>query len=691
MNSPDLGCGSVLELGRCSVRLARSGTLALAGLVVAITAVAGEVSPAADSYDPNALKKLSFEDLMTVEVTTASRQQQQLDRTPAAVYVITREEIERSGVRSIPEALRLAPGVEVAHISAYRWAISIRGFNSDIANKLLVLIDGRSVYTPLYSGVFWDVQDVLLADVERIEVIAGPAGTLWGANAVNGVINVITRNAGDTQGGYASVGAGSEERVAAAVRYGGELGHGVRARAYVKYFDRDPSSLAGGEGAFDAWRMARGGFRLDRGGERDAFTLEGDLYDGEEGSQFSEVAADSTTPGPVMRGDSQLRGGNLLAGWTRQLEGDADLQLRAYYDRTERLAIGSLRENRDTIDLDFQYRATPGRRHEIVWGAGYRVTRDALENSFSVAFEPDHRTDDLFSAFLQDAITLSPDRLYLTVGTKVEHNDYTGLEVQPNVRLAFQIDDRQTVWAAVSRAVRTPSRLDSDLVLSVPITLPQVPLPILVVVRGDADFQAEELVAWEAGYRSSPVPGLSLDLVAFYHEYDRLQSQEADLPIIEVESGFPRIVLPNHLANGLRGSAYGSTLAVGWLARPSWKLQLAYSHLDLDIRSTPQSVDVSTPGSVAGSSPESLASLQSYLDLPAGWRLFAAARFVDALPARGVEGYLTADVRLSWSPRPGFSISLLGHDLLDDRHVEFGGDPVLEVERGFVAAASWRF
>jgi iron complex outermembrane receptor protein len=521
---------------------------------------------------------MSIEDLGELRVVSMFRRAQSLNETAASMFVITAEDIRRAGVTSLPEALRLVPGVEVARNGASSWTISIRGFNSDLSNKLLVLIDGRSVYSPLFAGVFWDVQDTLLADVDRIEVISGPGGTIWGANAVNGVVNVITRSPEETHGGLVQAGAGTEDRGSAGLRYGGRLGE-FDARAYVKYFDRDAGRLANGGHAFDGWSMTRAGFRLDRGGERDSFTLQGDLYDGEEGARFTEISLESPAPGPVMVGDSQLRGGNLLAGWTRRLEGGADLQLRAYYDRTERLAIGSLREDRDTVDFDFQHRFASGRRHEIVWGAGYRVTQDALENTFSVAFEPDHRTDALFSAFLQDTIALSADRLHLTLGTKFEHNDYTGIEIQPNVRFAFQIDVRQTVWAAVSRAVRAPSRLDSDLVLTVPLVVPEIPLPILVVVRGDDDFEAEELVAWEAGYRTTPTAGLSLDLVGFYNVYDRLQSQEAELPIIDLDPAFPHILLPNRLDNGLRGTAYGSTLAASWLARPSLKLRLAYSYI----------------------------------------------------------------------------------------------------------------
>jgi iron complex outermembrane recepter protein len=651
---------------------------------------ASDNAQAASGFRPEELKRLSVEDLLNLEVTTLSRKEERLSRAPAAVYVITGEEIRRSGATSIPEALRLAPGVEVARINAHTWAISIRGFNSNTANKLLVLIDGRSVYTPLYSGVFWDAQDVLLEDVDRIEVIAGPGGTLWGANAVNGVINIITKSAADTRGGVAEAGGGNRERAFGGFRYGGRVGGNGFARAYLKGFDRAASRFPDGSAAYDDWHQQQGGFRFDWGAGTDAVTLQGDLYDGREGSQFTEFSLASPADSELRQADSHQAGGNLLGRWTRALEGGSQLQLQAYYDRTERRIAGTLREDRDTVDLDFQQHLA-GHRQDLVWGLGYRGTRDALENSLFVAFLPAHRSDQLASAFLQDEVTLPDDRFHLTLGSKVEHNDYTGFEVQPSVRFAFLVDDRRTLWAAVSRAVRTPSRLESDLVLTSPIAIPGVPLPVVVEVRGDRDVVAEELIAWEAGARTEVGGHASLDLALFYNEYERLQSLEADTPVVVPDPASPYILLPNHLANGVEGETSGGTLTAAWQARPGWRLRFSYTRLDLHLRSEPTSLDTSTAASIEGSSPQNQAALHSSLDLPLHLQLFTGVRYVDRLPAQGVDRHVPVDLSIGWRPRVDVEVSIACRDLFGHRHSEFTAGSPLEVDRSVWSSVSWRF
>ncbi len=634
-------------------------------------ALGGAVAQAPPQERP--LAAMSIEELANVEVTSVSKRAETQLRAAAAVYVITREEIRRSGATSIPEALRLAPAVEVARIDAHSWAISIRGFNSTTANKLLVLLDGRSLYTPLYSGVFWDVQDTLLEDVDRIEVVAGPGGTLWGANAVNGVINIITRKAADSQGGFLEAGGGSVERAFGGARYGATLADGAHVRAYVKDLERGPNVLADGRDAADRWRLAQGGFRLDWERGRDTLTAQGDAYSGKQTDRATGVG-----------------GGNLLARWERQPREGSRLQLQAYWDRTVRRISGTLRADRDTYDLDLQQDLALGGRQHVVWGLGYRITSDDIANSDFIAFVPASRTDQLYSGFAQDEIELWHQRLALTVGSKVEHNDYTGLEVQPSVRLAFLVDDRQTLWTAVSRAVRAPSRLDADLVLTTPIDIPSVPVPVSLVIHGDERFDSETLVAYEAGYRAQAADALTIDLAVFYNDYDRLRSTEAETPVF-VTTPSPRIVLPNRIDNGLAGSSEGGTLAVRWSPFRSLVLQPSYTYLAMDLHARPGSVDLSTASETEGSSPRHQLALSSFLDLRAGLHLYAGWRYVDDLPAVGVADSTTLDLGVTWQPTPSLELSLFGQDLLDSRHREFAPAGGVELERAAYCRATWRF
>jgi iron complex outermembrane receptor protein len=644
----------------------------LVGCGAAILALA--VPPAATADRDGPLTALSIEELADLEVTTVSRRAEPWQRAAAAVYVITREEIARSGVTSIPEALRLAPGVEVARLDTHTWSISIRGFNSTTANKLLVLLDGRSLYTPLYSGVFWDVQDTLLADVERIEVVAGPGGSLWGANAVNGVINIITRSAAQTAGGLIEMGAGEEERRFGAARYGARIGERAHARGYVKGLRRDDDAFADGGDAGNAWRMTQGGFRVDWSDERDALTAQGDAYSGE-----------------LENGATDVGGANLLARWSRR-QAAGGFQLQAYWDRTDRRVEQTFEAHRDTYDLDLQHELTRGRRHQLVWGLGYRLTADDIGNTDFVAFLPARRRDQLWSAFAQDEIALFGERLAITLGAKLERNDYTGLEVQPNVRLAWLPGERQTWWAAVSRAVRTPSRLDSDVVLTSPLAAPTVPMPVpvVVVVRGSDDFGVEKLVAYESGYRVQPSDRLALDLAAFYNDYTDLRSLETEAPVL-VPSPSPRVELPVRLGNRLAGRTSGATLAARWTATPRLVVRSSYTYLDCDFRAAAASRDVSSARQIEGSSPRHQLAAAAQLSLPRAVHLAATFRHVDELPAVGVDSYSSLDLALGWQAGTGVELSLVGQNLLDARHREFVAAGSRQLERGFYARVEWRF
>jgi iron complex outermembrane receptor protein len=643
------------------------------------------------------LTELSLEELMDLRVTSVSKRAEPISAAAAAVFVITREDLRRSGATSIPEALRMVPGIEVARIDANKWAISARGFNGRFANKLLVLIDGRSVYTPLFSGVFWDVQDTLIEDIDRIEVIRGPGATLWGANAVNGVINIITRSSHETRGGLLAAGGGSEERGFAGLRYGGALGKSTSYRVYGKAFERGGGErLAGGSGAgADDWSMERAGFRLDSalaGGS--GLMIEGDLYGGRAGESLALQSLQDPAPRTVDD-EERVSGGHLLSRWQRTLPDTSELKVQLYYDRTRRAAT-LIDEDRDTFDVELQHGLAPAARHRVVWGLGFRRTADDIRGSEVLTFRPARRTDDLGSAFLQDEITLRPDRLWLTLGSKLEHNDYTGFEVQPNLRAVWIPRQHHTLWAAVSRAVRTPSRAEQDLRLDSQVIgpgqlFPGAP-PAVVSSFADSGYGSEELLAWELGYRVAPAPGLFFDLATFYNVYDHLRSARAEPPFLET-APFPHLVIPFRVGNDLRGDTYGAELAADWRVSPRWRWSAAYSFLAIQL----QVLHGADPSSVSaeGASPRHQLFLRSSVDLARGVELDVSFRHVAELAGLNVDAYDTADLRLGWRPRPDLELSLVGQNLLAGSHAEFAPDIIpthpTAVERGVYGNVVWRF
>lgn len=463
---------------------------------------------------------MSLKELMSVSITSVSKKPQNLSDSAAAIFVITNEDLLRSGATSIPEALRMVPGIHVARIDSNKWAVSSRGFNNRFTKKLLVLVDGRTVYTPSFSGVYWEVQDVLLEDVERIEVIRGPGASLWGANAVNGVINIITKQASTTQGTLVSGGSGTTEKVFGQVRYGTALGEGVYGRIYGKYFNRDAFEYETGEDAGDNWDGARTGFRLDSQAAGPInFTLQGDLYTG----NISQQAVNVPLPRPPYRqnvdDDADVSGGNILFRWQRTFSSASNITFQTYYDRTNRNDF-YVHEQRDTFDFEFQHRFSPSQNHELIWGGGYRYTADDTTKRYVLDFEPDSRSDNLFNGFLQDEITLIDDSLWMILGAKLEHNNYSGIEIQPSGRLLWTPNAGHKFWTSVSRAVRTPSRVEHDGSLNVamlPPPSPFMPFPISVTINGDESFDSEKLTAYEAGYRYTPDREISLDIAFFYN------------------------------------------------------------------------------------------------------------------------------------------------------------------------------
>lgn len=625
---------------------------------------------------------------LELEVTTVSRQKSTIGRSPAAVFVITNDMIRRSGVRSIPEALRLAPGVQVARLDANKWAISIRGFNGRFANKLLVQIDGRSVYTPLFAGVFWDVQDVLLEDIDRIEVIRGPGATVWGANAVNGVINIITKSTEDTQGSYFHAGAGTEERGFAAARYGGRLSDDATFRLYGKWFERDTGGAPNGD-AHDDWRQARGGFRVDWTPTCvDRITLQGDYYDGSSGQRIFDAAP--TMPPAfvnVIDDDFDVSGGNVLARWTHELGEGADWSLQMYYDRTERARVQSpFSEDRDTFDIDFQYRVPLGIDHKLIMGAGYRITSDSITNLPTIAFNPRERSVNLFSYFIQDEVTLVDELLFLTGGSKFQHNDFSGFEMQPTVRLLWTPTERHSIWGAVSHAVRTPSRADDDVnVTLLPQNQPPLPPPVFQIVSGNRSFESEELTAFELGYREQPTREFSWDLAVFLHEFRNLTGVMPGTPF---GPGFPAMgptFLPLTVANNGDGFTYGFEVASTYEVSESWRVSGAYSFLRMDLDSDDS----------VGTSPRNQAYLMNSWDLTDDVQLDVIGRYVDSLSGMSIPSYLTADIRLGWQLTPDLELTLAGRHLLDAEHPEFGfdgftGNVATQVQREFYGMVTWR-
>ena len=675
--------------GRCNSRIdcLEDGGIAVAAFIrlfqrhwISFALAALALTPRGAGAEPADvdLLSLSIEDLMKIEVTTVSKRAQPLSAAPAAVTVITSEDIRRSGMTNVPDMLRSVPGLHVANIDSNTWAITARGFNSQFANKLLVMIDGRSVYTPLFSGVYWDVQDLMLEDIDRIEVVRGPGGTMWGANAVNGVINIITKEAAQTQGLLVSALGGSLDRVQAGVRYGGELSERAHYRAYLKYLNRDDFEERGGARAHDEWDVARGGLRFDWSPtDADHVTLQGDYYGGE--SEETSLLLDQSS--------TDLGGGNAIGSWSHEFSETSDVQLRLWYDRTERDG-DLLGEDRDTFDAELQHRFSPFERHDLMWGAGYRVTADEIDSSNAVGFVPDDRTVELASGFVQDEIAVVEDLLSLTLGTKLEYNDYSHLEFLPNARALLTPWERHSFWAAVSRAVRAPSRAENDVVLLVPSAPPP---PHFLQLNGDGHFEAENLLAFELGYRAHPFARTSIDIAAYYNVYDDLRSLEPRAALIN----FPApglVTVPLVADNRLDARGYGVEVSGVWSVTESWRLDAGYTLMLLDIQQR-NSADPSAQGQ-EDDTPANQFHLGSRLDLPWNFELDTALYWVDRVSNQQVEDYARLDARLGWRPFPQLDLSIVGQNLAQGEHDEFGPSFTAlptSVPRSFYGKVTWRY
>jgi|HubBroStandDraft_4_1064222.scaffolds.fasta_scaffold10688_3 iron complex outermembrane receptor protein len=647
---------------------------------------------------PASLKQLSLEELANLEVTTVSKDPQEIMKTPAAVFVITQEDIRRSAATSIPEALRLAPGVEVAQIDANHWSVAIRGFAGQFSKSLLVLVDGRSIYTPLFEGVYWDLPYVMLEDVERIEVIRGPGGTIWGSNAVNGVINIITKSANNTHGILATTGSGTVDQGTGAFRYGGATGKDFNYRVYGFGGVRGQEFHADGDG-FDHWRMGQMGFRMDwKNGEKDTFTVQGDIYRGESGESI-EIGSFFPPAETAEQGDDYVSGGNLLARWQHTTGDGSDIQIQAYFDRTNRHDF-ELGETRDTFDVDFVQHARIHGDQELTWGLGARVSPSHfIQTSQGVNFLPASQTDSIYSGFVQYELPIVRDKLTLTAGTKLEHNNFSGFDYQPSVRLLWMLTPHQSFWAAVTRAVRTPSRLDQNVEFNIfdQFYTPSpgaTPIPLYFQIQGDPKLKAEQLIGYEAGYRAQVNSNLYLDFTAFYNGYSDLQGY-GPIGLSESVMGNPPapylfLVLP--YANAIEGHTVGAEIAPNWKISHWWSVRGSYSFLHMSLRDKPGFTDTGNLlSSYLGSSPSSLVAFQSFFNLPKHFELDETFRYSSALPAQAVGSYSTADLRLGWHVGEGLDFSVVGQNLLQPHHYEFGGDPgpLVGIKRAVYGKITW--
>ena len=641
------------------------------------------------------LTTFSIEELMDIKVISVSKKSQRLSDSAAAIFVITREDIRRSGVTSIPDALRMAPGVNVARIDANKWAINCRGFNSRFSPSLQVLVDGRSVYTPSFSGVYWEVTNVLLEDVDRIEVIRGPGATIWGSNAVNGVINIITRKANDTQGGFLQTSAGTVEKNMVAARYGGAMGEDKFWRIYAKHRARDEFDRLSGENASDDWQINQAGFRMDAQlSAADDVIVQGDIYDGHIHQDLYLYSRTSPYMDefPVK---TNVSGSNVMGRWTKVLSGTSEMSAKMYYDAMHR-SEDMLNEDRYNVDVEFQHRFGMGFGNDVIWGLRLRHSHDDYSGSKATFMDPESTNNLLYSAFIQDEISFPGDQVKLTFGSKFEHNDYTGFEIQPSTRLLWKPGERHRLWAAISRATRIPSRVEADAIIYFNGTSTAgSPYPTYTRFLNNKDQTAETLWAWEAGYRFIPQQNLSIDLALFFNDYKdlRIYSIQNSAYIDHVNQMVIQDVALSNMANV---QSWGAEISVDLATGSHAKWTLAYSFIfhdyyndddfELDFGFTKHQV-----------------SLRGRFDLTKNLTLDAWFRYVGKTKANyvffesltyDIDDYATLDLRLGWRIRPDLEFFLTGQNLLQDSHLEFVQEAFsypVEVPRSAYAGLTYKF
>lgn len=640
------------------------------------------------------LADLDIEQLMNLQVTTAAKKQEQIVGVASAIHVVTQEDIRRSGATTIAEILRLVPGVDVAQVNSTQWEVGIRGFTQRQTNKLLVLIDGRSVYAPTYSQVQWDVQDTLIEDIERIEVIRGPGGTLWGANAVNGVINIITKHSRDTQGALLVAHVGTQENGLLSARFGGARGEHLTYRVYGKYFNRDNLVRLSGTEEPGRWAIPRGGIRMDwESASRDAVTWQGELYRGSSQRGDRGELVSFIPPFERFSDDStDLAGGNLLTRWTRTFSPRSNLELQVYFDRATRADAQGDQSTRgvavNTVDSNLQHRFALGARHDILWGAGSRVLRENIENTFDSVFDPARETTRVDNFFVQDEIVLIPEQLRLVVGSKVEHNSYTHFETAPNARFEWS-PGRHTLWGAISSAVRTPSRSDVRETTVDDVSVNRRGVVEVERVFPNSALRAERLLAHELGYRVRPTTRLSLDTALFYDSYDDLIVAEEGERTTQSDPS-PYLLIPSQSVNKLRGEAYGAELAVNYDAAGWWRLRGSHSFVSLQLHRDPSIADPRAEREEGGT-PRHQFKLASYLRLRSNVTLDSFLYHAGERPRQRKDPFTRLDARLAWRVSDRLEASVTAQSLLPRHHGEFGTSDPFQIARGFYAKWAWSF
>jgi iron complex outermembrane recepter protein len=639
---------------------------------------------------PRDLTEATLEDLMNIEVTTASKREQRLSQTPAAVFVITQEDIRRSGMSNIPDLLRMVPGVQVAQAQGGQWAISARGFNDTFSNKLLVLVDGRSVYSPIDSGVFWDEQDVLLENIERIEVIRGPGATMWGANAVNGVINIITKTAQDTPGALATTGVGDGGQSLAGFRYGGQLGRSGHYRVSTKYlhgrslWDSTDMRDLGGQSALSVGIRAEWALS-----GRDSLTVQGDIFR----STAETDLVDGKVPFALTdRAVAETSGGSVMANWTRTESETSKTVLQVYFSHPQR-SEAIYGDSYSTVDVDFHHERALSESNALMWGVGFRDSSLHTSGTPYASFSPPSRNDALFSSFVQDQWTIVPDRVAFIVGSKFERNGFTGLEIQPSARILWTPDSSHTLWAAASRAVRAPSMLEFNLHAYPGTSEGPGGIPIVPEVLGSTSFRSEDALAYELGYRLQARQRFSVDVAAHYDTYTHLKTYEVGAPSFEFAPQ-PHLSIQSRFANLMSGETHGFEIASNWSVTDRWRLVPSYSLLRLHMRLDPTSADVASRGYIEGQSPRQQVQFRSNLDISRKLQFDAAAYYTGALPNLAIPAYTRLDARLGYRPREIFEISLSGQNLQGGRHTEFvsaGPYTMAQIGRSFLLKLTWGF
>ena len=667
---------------------------ATALLVLIVCAAAWGQTPQSNRVPVSAasdLTQVSIENLMNVEVSSVSKKDQKLLRTAAAVFVLTQEDIRRSGATNIPDLLRLVPGLDVAQIDASDWAVTSRGFNARFANKLLVLIDGRSLYSPDFAGVLWQVQNLMLEDIDRIEVIRGPGATLWGANAVTGVINILTKKSKDTQGGLLSAGGGMQERGFTGARYGMAKGEKLAYRFFGNYFNRGEFQGLAGQGTGDNWDGVRAGFRLDsQPTSKDTLTVEGDIH---RDATFTQTHTAGFTPPfnttPLL--ETTYAGGNVLGRWTRSYSPHSEFSVQMYYETLSR-DNAALNAQVHVFDIEFQERSSLGARHDLIWGAGYRSTTDSTSTSSTLSLDPSSLRTNLASIFLQDEIAIMPGRLWFTPGIRFESTPFTGYQAEPSGRLLWSLTDNQSLWVSAAQATRTPQRSERGLHIVTAVFPGPGGSLTSVDLFGSSRAGDEDMLDFEAGYRAQATKAVSIDVTTFHDRYKSLGTQEPGTPFPSA-SPVPHIVVPLFYANGMHGTGYGGEISLGWKPASRWKLDAGYSFLRQVLHLNPGGRSPSALLTV-GDNPRHQFQLRSQLNLSHQTEFDASVYYVGRLLDQSVPAYTRLDLRIGWHPLESVGFDLIGQDLLAPRHLEFlsntGLVPTYPTRRAF-ARMTWRF